>query len=163
MEKRIIQVEEKVPAKISRLVYIGAFLPTNGQALVELAFSDPDSKLGLNLIEAPDKLTLDVNKENLTSLFINDGAQAAKEKVLSNYRAEPSIPLTNKVSLTVQGFGSVEKVYVKTLQDVVVSPGLQERMIAGAGIKTVYQVNTSHSPFLSQPAEVANLLIKIGQ
>ncbi|MDF7821070.1 alpha/beta fold hydrolase [Runella sp. MFBS21] len=156
-------VAEKAPARISKLVYIGAFLPTNGQALVELAFSDPDSKLGPNLIEASDKLSLDVNKENLTSLFIHDGSQAAKEKVLSSYRGEPSIPLTNKVSLTTQGFGSVEKVYIKTLQDVVVSPSLQDRMIAGAGIKTVYQINTSHSPFLSQPVEVANLLIKIGQ
>ena len=156
-------VAEKAPAKISKLVYIGAFLPATGQSLVELAFSDPDSKLGPNLIESPDKLTLDVNRENLTNLFINDGAPAAKEKVLSNYRGEPSIPLTNKVSLTAQGFGSVEKVYIKTLQDVVVSPVLQDRMIAGAGIKTVYQVNTSHSPFLSQPAEVSDLLLKIGQ
>ncbi len=156
-------VAEKAPAKISKVVYIGAFLPENGQALVDLAFSDPGSKLGPNLIESADKLTLDVNKENLISLFINDGSQTVKSNVLSNYRGEPSIPLTNKVALTAQGFGSVEKVYIKTLQDVVVSPGLQDRMIAGAGIKTVYQVNTSHSPFLSQPTEIADLLIKIGQ
>jgi hypothetical protein len=36
-------------------------------------------------------------------------------------------------------------------------------MIATAGVKTIYQLNTSHSPFLSKPDSVAILLTKIGQ
>lgn len=159
----ITHVAEKVPAKISKLVYIGAFLPASGQALVDLAFSDPDSKLGPNLVPSADQLTLDVKSDQLTYLFINDGSQKDKDQVAANYRAEPAIPFTNKVTLTNENFGSVEKVYIKTLQDVVISPSLQDRMIAGAGIKTVYSVNTSHSPFLAQPLEVSALLLKVGQ
>ena len=159
----ISQVAEKIPAKISKLVYIGAFLPSSGQALTDLAFSDPDSKLGASLVPSADQLTLDVLGENLTQLFIGDGSQVDKERVMANYRAEPAIPLTNKAVLTKEGFGAVEKVYIKTLQDVVVSPALQDRMIAGAGIKTIYQLNTSHSPFLSKPKEVSELLLEIGR
>jgi hypothetical protein len=40
---------------------------------------------------------------------------------------------------------------------------LQNRMIATAGVKTVYQLNTSHSAFLAKPDSVAILLTKIGQ
>jgi pimeloyl-ACP methyl ester carboxylesterase len=159
----VTHVAEKVPSKISKLVYIGAFLPASGQALTDLAFSDPDSKLGPLLVPSADQLTLDVKRDSLTYLFINDGSQVDKDRVLVNYRAEPAIPFTNKVTLTRDHFGAVEKVYIKTLQDIVISPGLQDRMIAGAGIKTVYQVNTSHSPFLAQPHTVADLLLKIGQ
>lgn len=159
----ITAVAEKVPGKISKLVYIGAFLPANGQALVDLAFSDPDSKLGPSLIESADRLTLDVNADRLTDLFIHDGNAAAQKQVTDNYRAEPALPFTNKVTLTGENFGGVDKVYIKTLQDIVISPGLQDRMIAAAGIKTVYSINTSHSPFLSQPKEVGNLLLAIGQ
>jgi len=159
----ITHVAEKIPSKISTLVYIGAFLPASGQALTDLAFSDPDSKLGPLLISSADQLTLDVKRDSLTSLFINDGAEAEKEKVLTNYRAEPAIPFTNKVTLTNEHFGAVQKVYIKTLQDIVISPSLQDRMIAAAGIKTIYEVNTSHSPFLSQPHAVSALLLKIGQ
>ena len=108
-------------------------------------------------------MTLDVKRDSLTWLFINDGTQADKEKVLKNYRAEPAIPFTNKVTLTNKGFGTVNKFYIKTLQDIVISPGLQDRMIAGAGITKVFTINTSHSPFLSQPHEVSKLLISIGQ
>ncbi|MFT3682253.1 MAG: alpha/beta fold hydrolase [Ferruginibacter sp.] len=156
-------VAEKIPSKISKLVYIGAFLPANGQALVELANTDAGSKLGPLLIESADKLTLDVKADSLTYLFINDGTAAAKQQVIANYRAEPAIPFINKVVLTNENFGAVSKVYIKTLQDVVISPALQDRMIAAAGIKTVYSVNSSHSPFLSQPTAVADLLLAIGQ
>lgn len=156
----ISHVAEKIPSRISKLVYIGAFLPTSGQALTDL--SDPDSQLGLSLVLSADQLTLDVIKDNLSYLFINDGTQAAKDLVLANYRAEPAIPFGNKVTLTGDHFGTVDKVYIKTLQDIVISPGLQNRMIADAGIKTIYEVNTSHSPFLSQPHAVSDLLLQIG-
>jgi pimeloyl-ACP methyl ester carboxylesterase len=159
----ITHAAEKAPARISKLVYVGAFLPATGQNLTDLAYSDPDSKLGPNLVPSADQLTLDVKKENLTNLFINDGAEATKKLVIDNYRAEPAIPFTNKVTLTSANFGAVDKVYIKTLQDIVISPGLQDRMIAAAGIKTVLEVNTSHSPFLAQPHKVSELLLTIGK
>lgn len=159
----ISAVAEKVPSKISNLVYIGAFLPTNGQALTDLAYSDPDSKLGPLLIPSADKLTLDVKADSLTYLFINDGTDVVKQQVINKYRAEPAIPFTSKVTLTNENFGSVNKVYIKTLQDIVISPGFQDRMIAAAGIKSVYTVNSSHSPFLAQPKAVSDLLLTIGQ
>ena len=159
----VTHVAEQVPSQIEKLVYIGAFLPANGQSLLELANTDPDSRLGPALSQSPDKLLLNVNQAELTNLFIPDGTQAAKDKVVANYRAEPAIPFTNTVALTSAGFGSVEKVYIKTLQDIVISPGLQDRMITAAGIKTVYEVNTSHSPFLSQPKSVGDLLEKVAK
>lgn len=159
----VTAVAEKVPSKISKLVYIGAFLPSSGQALTDLAFSDPDSKLGPLLIPSADQLTLDVKRDSLAYLFINDGSETDKNRVINNYRGEPAIPFTNKVVLTGEGFGAVKKVYIKTLQDIVISPRLQDRMIAGAGIKTVYEISSSHSPFLSQPQAVSDLLLKIGR
>jgi pimeloyl-ACP methyl ester carboxylesterase len=159
----VTAVAEKVPAKISKLVYIGAFVPASGQTLGELANADAGSKLGPLLTPSADHLTLDVKRDSLTYLFIADGTPAAKQQVLDNYRAEPAIPFGDKVTLTKEGFGSVTKVYIKTLRDIVISPGFQDRMIAGANIKTVYSVNTSHSPFLAQPQDVSDLLLKIGQ
>ncbi|WP_157504716.1 alpha/beta fold hydrolase [Dyadobacter beijingensis] len=156
----VTHVAEKVPASIRKLIYIGAFVPTSGQALVEIA--DPGSQLGPNLVQSADQLTLDVKNEKLTDLFIPDGSQAAKDKVIAQYRAEPAIPFTNKVTVTSGAFGSVEKAYIKTLRDIVISPALQDQMIAAAGIKAVYEVNAGHSPFLSQPAAVADLFLKLG-
>lgn len=96
----ISAVAEKTPSKISKLVYTGAFLPANGQALIELSKSDADSKLGPLLIESADKLTLDIKADSLNYLFINDGDATVKQRVVDNYRAEPAIPFINKVTLT---------------------------------------------------------------
>lgn len=159
----ISNVAERMPEKIAKLVYIGAFLPANGQALTDLAYSDPDSKLGPALVPSADQLTIDVKPENLTDLFIADGTPADQALVQANYRAEPAIPFTNKVTLSAERFGAVQKVYVKTLQDVVISPGLQDRMIAAAGITDVRTVDTSHSPFLAKPTEVSELLKGTGR
>lgn len=157
----VTAVAEKVPGKIRKLVYIGAFVPQSGQALADI--SDPDSKLRLSLIPSQDQLTLDVKKEDLTNLFIADGSVQVKQLVVDNYRAEPAIPFATKVTLSKEHFGIVDKVYIKTLQDIVISPGLQDKMLAAAGIKKVYTINTSHSPFLAQPHQVGELLLQIGQ
>jgi hypothetical protein len=98
------------------------------------------------------------------SAFIQDGTPQVQNLVLQNYRVEPTIPLTQPVSLTAANFGSVDKVYIQTLMDHVVSPYLQNKMIAAAtGVSAVYHINTSHSAFLAKPDSVAILLTKIGQ
>lgn len=46
----VTAVAEKIPSRIEKLVYIGAFLPANGQSLMDLAMTDAQSILGPNLI-----------------------------------------------------------------------------------------------------------------
>jgi pimeloyl-ACP methyl ester carboxylesterase len=164
----ISSVAEQNPSKIEKLVYIAAYLPSSGQTLYELAHSDAGSSLGGSINGEPvlkdnGDGTLDVLRDQITNVFIQDGSAEVKNLVLQNYRSEPAIPFFNPVTLTASNFGSVDKVYIKTLQDHVISPELQNRMISAAGVKAVYELNTSHSPFLSKPDAVAQLLTKIGQ
>ena len=58
----ISEVAEKIPGKIEKLVYIGAYLPANGQSLLDLANMDKQSLLGPALIPSADQLTLDVKQ-----------------------------------------------------------------------------------------------------
>jgi pimeloyl-ACP methyl ester carboxylesterase len=157
----ISAVAEKVPSRIEKLVYLGAFLPASGQSLLDLASTDADSQLGSALVPSADQLTLNVMPDKLIGIFIQDGTDAAKALALSNYRAEPAIPFTNKVTLTPANFGSVPKVYIKTLQDHAISSVLQSRMITAASIQTIYQLNTSHTAMLAKPDSVSSLLITI--
>jgi pimeloyl-ACP methyl ester carboxylesterase len=160
----ISSVAEQVPSKIEKLVYIAAYLPASGQSLYDLASVDKDSQLGADgvLITNNDG-TFDIKHDQIVSAFIQDGSAQIQNLVLQNYRSEPAIPFTNPVTLTDANFGSVEKVYIKTLQDHVVSPYLQNKMISAAGLEKTYELNTSHSPFLSKPDSVAILLTQIGQ
>ncbi|WP_461093073.1 alpha/beta fold hydrolase [Spirosoma gilvum] len=151
-------VAEKIPSRIDKLVYVGAFLPANGQSLLALASTDSTSQLGPALIPSADQLMLDIKTENLASIFIQDGSDAVKKQVVDNYRAEPFIPFTNPVALTPANFGKVAKYYVHTAQDHAVGLNLQKQMVAAAGIKSTYTLNSSHCPFLSMPTEVTTTL-----
>lgn len=155
----ISQVAEEVPSKIEKLVYVAGFVPLTGQSVLALASTDSASVLGASLVPSADNLTLDVVHDQIINSFIHDGTEAAQNLVLANYRAEPAIPLTNAVTLTASNYGSVAKVYIKTLMDHAITPTLQDRMLAATpGFSAVYQMNTSHSPFLVKPDSVALLL-----
>ena len=159
----ISSVAEQIPTKIEKLVYVAAYLPTSGQSLKDLADMDAaTSQLPRNLIITGGP-TADIKQDQIVNIFIQDGAPAIQNLVLQNYRAEPLYPLSNPVTLTTANFGSVEKVYIKTLQDNAVSPALQDIMTANTNVKSIYKLNTSHSPFLSKPDSLSLLLIKIAQ
>jgi pimeloyl-ACP methyl ester carboxylesterase len=160
----ISEVAEQVPSKIEKLIYVAGFIPTTGQSALALASTDTASVLGTSLVHSDNGLTLDVLPDQLFNSFIQDGTPDEQNLVLSNYRAEPAIPLTNNVTLTAGNYSSVTKVYIKTLMDHAITPALQNRMLAATpGFSAVYQINTSHSPFLVKPDSVALLLTNIAQ
>jgi pimeloyl-ACP methyl ester carboxylesterase len=154
-------VAEQIPDRIKKLVYVGAFLPANGQSLLDLAFQDTQSLLGASLIPSADQLTLDIIRPNVVSIFCQDASDEIKNLVVSKFRVEPAIPFTNKAVLTDSKFGAVDKYYVSTLQDHAIGINLQNQMIAAAHINKVYQINTGHCPFLSKPDELVNIFLDI--
>jgi len=159
----ISSVAEQIPTKIEKLVYVAAYLPTSGQSLKDLADMDAaNSQLPRNLVITGGP-TAGVKQDQIVNIFIQDGTPAVQNQVLQNYRAEPLYPLSNPVTLTTANFGSVEKVYIKTLQDNAVSPFLQDMMTSNTSVKSVYKLNTGHSPFLSKPDSLSILLVKIAQ
>ncbi len=157
----VTEVAEKIPGKIEKLVYIGAFVPANGQSLLDLALTDSQSQLGVSLLPSADQLTLDVKHENIISIFCQDAPTDQQQLVLNKYRAEPAVPFTNKVALTEANYGSVNKYYIHTAQDHAIGAELQKSMVAGAKITNEYSLNTGHSPFLSAPDDVAHLFMEI--
>lgn len=154
-------VAEKVPSKIEKLVYIGAFVPANGQSLLGLSLTDKQSHLGPSLIPSKDQLTLDIIRSNVVDIFCADASKEVQQLVLNKFRVEPAIPFADTANITAANFGKVRKYYIHTLQDHAIGIDLQKQMVAAANITNVYDLNTSHCPFLSKPTEVTALLLKI--
>lgn len=156
----ITTTAEKIPAKIQRLIYIGAFIPTNGQTLIQLAGLDKESQLGPALVPSNDQLTLGVRADRFIAIFIKDGSEAAKKKVADNYRPDPAIPFTHPFVLTAANFGQVDKFYIHTLQDSTIGISLQRQMAASANIVKKDSLATSHCPFFTKPAELVTIMLK---
>jgi len=159
----VTAVAEEIPEKIEKLVFVGAFVPANGQSIVDLASTDSEALFGPALIPSADQLTFNMAQENLAPVFLADGSSAVKQLLITNYKAEPSIPFTNPATITAGKFGSVNKYYIFTEQDKAISLSNQHAMAAAAGITKNYSMNTSHCPFLSKPSEFTALLMTIIQ
>lgn len=157
----ITEVAEKVPLKIEKMIYVAAFLPANNQSLLDLANTDGNSLLGPNIGSVDALVTLDVPRDKLNDIFIQDGSSTIKALVAANYKSEPGLPFKDSVTISNANFGSVDKYYIHTLQDHAVSYPLQKRMVAAAGLSKTYQINTSHSPFLAKPDSLTILLQNI--
>ena len=79
----------------------------------------------------------------------------------------PVAPFATPIATTVARWGSVERHYIRCSQDRAILPALQQRFINEAdafvpGNRTVvHDLVSSHSPFLSQPSRLADLLATI--
>ena len=160
----ISQVAEKIPSKISKLVYVSAYLPKSGDDLLSLSKTDTESMIGQEgaLIFSEDYTSAKVNEKILTEAVCNDCPNYMKDVLLKYHRAEPTKPLGEKVTLTKANFGSVPKYYIHTSNDKAVGYQLQRRMVkANGNIKKTYEIASSHLPFVVQPAEFLKILKSI--
>lgn len=142
-------VAEAAPAKIKTLVYLAAYLPQDGESMLSLAQQDRDSKAGPALRIDKDKGMIAVDYAARADLFAN-GAPDGLRKVLPDLILdEPLTPIVTPVALTAARYGKVDKVYIHTALDQVVSPYLQQKMIAATPVRMELTLNTGHTPFLT--------------
>lgn len=150
---------EQAPETIKTLVFVAAYLPQNGDSLVSLAQQDPDAKIGPQLRIDPEKGIAVVDYAARAELFANDGPEGLKSKLPDLILDEPLAPLATPVSVTDARFGQIDKVYVRTALDQVISPAFQDRMLEATPVRSTVTLQTGHLPFLTDPDGLAKAII----
>ena len=154
----ITGVAEVDGAKLAKIVYLGAYLPKDGQSLYDLASTDATSHLGPALVVDQQDGLAKLPSDSLADIFIADGTTDEIASVVSNYRDEPLVPFVTPVHTTAAGWGVVPKAYIYTKDDHAVSSTLQHTMTAGVTMSSTITLDTSHAPFLSRPDLVVSAL-----
>ena len=157
----ISEVAEQVPDQIKELVYLAAYLPHSGESLLLLSTKDGGTHLGKDLIIDQEHGRGIIKKEFVTDVFVADAPKNVAEYVVANFKTdEPLAPFADKVALTDANFGSVKKVYIYTTQDHAVSFPYQQEMVKSSKVAKAYTLKTSHTPFISAPSELADIILK---
>jgi pimeloyl-ACP methyl ester carboxylesterase len=149
---------EAAPEKIRTLVFIAAYLPKDGQTLLDLGNSDKDSKIGPHLQIKEDKGIIAIEYSARADLFCMDCNDQLRAAIPNLIVDEPLGPLVTPVHLTADRFGTVDKVYIHTSKDQVVSPSLQAIMVAATPVRRQFTVDTGHTPFLTDPLALARCI-----
>ncbi|HEU5056536.1 MAG TPA: alpha/beta fold hydrolase [Kofleriaceae bacterium] len=153
----ISSAAEARPAGVARLVYVAAYLPRDGESLLDLAMTDGDSEVGDSLVDHGDG-TLGIRPDAFADLFCPDCDDRGRAALVAGYRPEPAAPLATPVELT-GAFGALPRTYVATALDRVVSPELQARMTAATPVDRELTLETGHVPMLAAPGALAELLL----
>jgi len=156
----ISQVAEDMPGSIKKLIYLAAYLPVDGQSLLDLAKTDADSHAGKFLQVDQATASAAIHKDGVVDIFVADAPKNIQDKFARGVQPDPVIPFTLPVKLSAARFGAVEKVYIYTTNDHALSYAKQQAMVKDAQVKKEYILNSSHTPFISMPGKVAAILIK---
>jgi bifunctional DNA-binding transcriptional regulator/antitoxin component of YhaV-PrlF toxin-antitoxin module len=76
----------------------------------------------------------------------------------SSSTATALTPFIEPVHLTDSALGSIPRTYIECTLDEVIDIDLQRAMVAAAPCRHVFTLEASHSPFISTPAKLADIL-----
>jgi pimeloyl-ACP methyl ester carboxylesterase len=110
------------------------------------------------MIPAMGGVTCNLRAEVVRSALFGQCTDADYEYALARMTPEPLKPLVTKLLVTAHRFGRVPRAYIECLQDRTVTLTAQRRMQAALPCEPVLTLDSDHSPFLSQPQELARLL-----
>ncbi len=152
----ITQVAEERPEKIQTLVYLTAFLPQNGESLLQVARMNTDSLLTPNLMANEEQGYLTFKEgAPLKEIFYADCPDEDVARAKSLLVLQAVAPMATPVRITAEHFGRVPRVYIECLRDRTISPSIQKMMYTATPCQTILSMETSHSPFFSAPQELA--------
>ena len=159
----ISQTAEQIPTQISKLVYLGAFLPRNGESLLGLSGQPENAESLLGVYFRPDEKagSGSIATEGLRETFAADAPEAVSAQLLAHHKADALAPFVTPVALTDANFGSIPKTYIYTTLDKAIAYPLQQRMVHdNKTVQKTYAVPSSHTPFYSMPEVIASMLLQ---
>jgi len=161
----ITQTAEQVPERIALLVYLTAFIPRNGESVNDIMRSPfwPAEKGARSIRRSEDGHTVSVAPEAVRERFYHDCSEEDLALCLERIRPQPFTPRDTPVRTTPERFGQVPRAYIYCTDDRSLLPRVQEEIVARMPCEKVVSLPTSHSPFLSAPAELASALSELGR
>jgi pimeloyl-ACP methyl ester carboxylesterase len=142
---------ERRPDIVTSLVYVAAFVPADGQTLIELALADTEAEVYPNLVIAPDQSFSFFRRDAARPVFYGECTPEDAAWATLRLGPQPLAPYQQPVRTTPGRWGAIPRYYIRTARDRAVTPGLQDRFRDQHGFAAVRELDTDHSPFLSQP------------
>lgn len=150
---------EAAPDRVSRLIFVTALLPRDGEVLGRKMQRMKGERMNLPLVVAEDRLAYSFDATNASAVLYNGASEDDIRDAVARITFEPSGPHREAIRVGA-AFASVPKSYVICTQDRMIPAVDQEDM--AADLTDVARIDTGHSPFLSTPDLLAQHLDRMG-
>lgn len=153
-------------AKVSKLIYLDAFLPKNGESvsglarLIEATLPTDSTRLsiGKGLIISASRKSSTFKPEVADILFYHDCSEADKAFAHQNLSRQSFAPLGTPVSVSDSVYGRIPKYYILCTK----SKDLDKSILpTRVNCEKIFKIKSSHSPFFSKPGKLVKILLKV--
>jgi pimeloyl-ACP methyl ester carboxylesterase len=150
----------RCPERVAALVYVAAFVPQNGQSLLDLTKlpEGADDQVQANITIDGDPPVATMPAKASRHAIYGSCAEDVAAWAVSRQRPQPVAPFVTPVSIPPGSLDGIGRYYVLCRKDLAISPLLQRRMIAENGFTDVIELDTDHTPHLSMTNELAEAL-----
>jgi len=153
----ISKVAEEIPERVKHLVYLGAVVPKNNEALIDLL--TPERQEALRRLHGKVKEVFGT-PEQLRQMYFTDLEGEEKEFYLKQLTPQPLAVFFEKVSFNTFPKTDVPKTYILGLKDKSLPPDLTRKYAARLGVVPV-EIDAGHDMMVSRPGEIAKVLLDI--
>jgi pimeloyl-ACP methyl ester carboxylesterase len=174
----ISAVAEQVPEQLLAVVYLAGFMVPNGMPLLAMLQHETLSSALAPGLFVGDPVAIGATRINvgpaddayrslLKAAFYADVSESEFEHAASRLHCDESnLGAVSPSPITPERFGTVPRHYIRCTRDRAIPLTGQDHMIAAVddtigGRTTTHTLESSHSPFLSQPAALSGILIDI--
>jgi pimeloyl-ACP methyl ester carboxylesterase len=176
----LTRVTQQTPELVGHAVYLSAYMPASDvpaaaytrmpeaadDQVAPLLQGDPAQIGALRLDLATDDAAY---RQRLYEAFYGDVDPVLADAATGLLTPDGPIGvMLDTTTLTHDGWGSVRRSYLTCARDMAIRPALQAKFIAEADVAfpdnptTIVTLDASHSPFLSIPNEVADIVTSFG-
>lgn len=164
---------EHCPKKISKAVFLTATMVKDSQRPFDV-FSEELASADVFLQESqfllygngkdkpPTGLRFD--KQQIKGLYFNQSPSKDIALATVSMRPIPLAPIMEKLSLTPENYGTVRRYFIQTLDDRMLSPDAQEKLVRDNPPDGIFKIKGGdHCPFFSKPQSLHKILLEIAQ
>ena len=162
----ITQAASDAPDRVSSLIFVCAFMPANGQSLLDLTRlpEGKDDQIQANLVISGDPPVATMSSAAAAAAAVfNRCTPEETEFALARRRPQAVVLFSTPVDVDEHALDAIPRSYVLTTQDRSLPPVLQRRMVREHPCRTVVELDTGHAPYLSMPVELATVLSELAE
>ena len=154
------QAAALAPDRIRHLVYLCAFVPRDGECMLDLAAAEefqPSLAARHQRLDLDHGLSYPPEDQAIEAFFGTCDPEAARTAA-GRLIPEGLALFAQPVSAGADTVGRLRRTYIEARQDRAIPIAAQRAMRHAAGIDDVRTIDSDHSPFLSRPGELAGIL-----
>lgn len=159
----VTQAAGTAPERVASLVFVCAFMPSDGQSMLDLAHL-PEAEGDLiqaNLVAEGDPPVGKLPPEAAAAAVYSSCTDEQAARAVARRRPQPLAPLSTPVRVDDEVLASIPRSFVVTRQDRAMMPALQHRMIREHPCWKVVELDADHAPFFSATDELVTALAEI--